>query len=427
MLQRLQIDLAQVSITGVREGPEESLALLLQAFELRDCLFSQALQALLHKKTVLWMDLGIGNEEYVKNEVFEATRRAIDSFNAQGYLSSKVEYFHPRLETGLPSIREQSTATPVSSVPEVVHSLISFADGFQDMTAMIEKNFQLSISKKSNPAVSTLRDEIEAAYQRCTRLEEENQNLKTLLRSPDRREWVNLNREVDTLKEELEQANRNIQRLTADKHILSTENGTLRKSTEDLGLKLTSLKENVYPKLEEIEKLYSEMVQELKNVRQDSELLPVLFRNEAQVKFAMRDEMIQAQELLKVAEEVKEREVQRAAKLEEERNRKERIALQAIAARNSMESDFKLHQRRVVELESAIKQSQASFLHMKQETERYKAEHSELQAHVFVLNNRINELEEHKKTLLEQVKSLGSASKVHHLHRRLHAESPKPN
>lgn len=424
MLQRLQIDLAQVSITGVREGPEESLALLLQAFELRDCLISQALQALLHKKTVLWMDLGIGNEEYVKNEVFEATKRAIDSFNAQGYLSSKVEYYHPRLEAGLPAIREQSGAT---GVPEVVHSLISFADGFQDMTAMIEKNFQLTISKKSNPAVATLRDEIEAAYQRCTRLEEENQSLKALLRSPDRREWVSLNREVEALKEELEQANRNIQRLTADKHILGTENVTLRKSAEDLGLKLTSLKESIYPKLEEIEKLYSEMVSELKSVRQDSELLPVLFRNEAQVKFAMRDEMMQAQEMLKVAEEVKEREVQRAAKLEEERNRKERIALQAIAARNSMEGDLKSNQKRVIELESAIQKSEASYIHMKQETERYKAEHSELQAHVFVLNNRINELEEHKKTLLEQVKSLGSASKVHHLHRRLHAESPKPN
>lgn len=405
------------------------MALLFQAFELRDSLISQALQALLHKKTVLWMDLGIGSEEYVKNEVFEATKRAIDSFAAQGYLSSKIEYSHPRLETGLPAIREPSSASPSSSftVPDLIHSLLSFSEGFQDMTAMIEKNFQLSVSKKSNPAVATLRDEIEAAYQRCSRLEEENQSLKTLLRSPDRREWVSLNREVDSLKEELEQANRNIQRLTADKHILATENTTMKKSAEDLGLKLTSLKENVYPKLEEIERLYSEMVTELKSIRQDSELLPVLFRNEAQVKFTIKAEMIQAQEELKVAEEVKEREVQRAAKLEEERNRKERIALQAIAARNSMESGLKQYQKRVTELEHSIKQTEASYISMKQETERYKTEHGELQAHVFVLNNRINELEEHKKMLLEQVKSLGSASKVHHLHRRLHPESPKPS
>ena len=68
VLQKLQIDLAQVSINGMREGPEEAISLIFQAYEVRDSLLSQALQALLHKKTVLWMDLGIGSEEFVKTK-----------------------------------------------------------------------------------------------------------------------------------------------------------------------------------------------------------------------------------------------------------------------------------------------------------------------------------------------------------------------
>lgn len=84
-----------------------------------------------------------------------------------------------------------------------------------------------------------------------------------------------------------------------------------------------------------------------------------------------------------------------------------------------MESDLRNAQKKIAEIERMLKEAIESNEMMKKQVEGFKESNDELQNHVFVLNNRINELEDQKKVLMDQLHAAGEHSRAHYTHRKL--------
>jgi chromosome segregation ATPase len=243
------------------------------------------------------------------------------------------------------------------------------------------------------------------------------------MRSPDKREAQQTKRDLDEKEQQLEHFKRNVQKLSMEKNALETENLQLKQHSKQTETKLGKINEMYLPRLEEAEKLHKELSAEIRNIRQDAELLPGMFRNEAIMKKKIRDEKIFTEEKMNEALVNLDEERQRFAVLLEEKNRKDRVALQAVGARNAIERELK---NALAAIEDLKKQIQSQVSHeddMKSMVEMYKKRHDELQEHVYVQNNRINELEDQKKVLIQQLKESGNRSQAHYTYKPIKGTS----
>lgn len=265
--------------------------------------------------------------------------------------------------------------------------------------------------------MDSLRLQLEEIYLEKEKLEEEIQKLRIQMRNPDRREWYQTQRDLEEMEHQLEHSTKNIQKLTMEKFALETENLQLKQHAKQIEGKLGKINEIYLPRLEEAEKLHSELSIEIKNIRQDAELLPGMFRNEAFMKKKIRDEKIFTEEKMKEALQQLQDERQKFAVLLEEKIRKDRIALQAVGARNSIEKELRVAQSTIEELRKHIQGQVSNEDEMKMKVEEYKKRHDELQEHVYVQNNRINELEDQKKVLIQQLKDTGNRSQAHYTYK----------
>mmetsp|Transcript_14321 Transcript_14321/g.14294 ORF Transcript_14321/g.14294 Transcript_14321/m.14294 type:complete len:132 (+) Transcript_14321:1256-1651(+) len=96
--------------------------------------------------------------------------------------------------------------------------------------------------------------------------------------------------------------------------------------------------------------------------------------------------------------------------LKHELERKERLALQAIAARSSMKDSLAESTRDLKKAMDDMKSMEEEVKKAKEETEYYKKRYDEMFNSVSGLNKRIEELEEHKKHLLSKIKESGDST-----------------
>lgn len=103
---------------------------------------------------------------------------------------------------------------------------------------------------------------------------------------------------------------------------------------------LTSNKAYIIPRIKEIEKYQKELFDELTKIKSDGELLPSMFRAEAQFRNKCKDDAETAKSEMDKAVKNATRLHQEKRDLKHELERKERLALQAIAARQSMKDSL---------------------------------------------------------------------------------------
>mmetsp|Transcript_17550 Transcript_17550/g.31669 ORF Transcript_17550/g.31669 Transcript_17550/m.31669 type:complete len:475 (-) Transcript_17550:335-1759(-) len=401
----------------------EMLNSVLRAVSLKENLLTQSIRGLLHKKLLLWYDLDIREEEYAKTEVVEATKFIMDFSEVHGYFPTRIDYFHPvRSANALPSLYDKRPS--FSTEGDSVSIMSSFSEAFFAMQHLIENNFRLSTKPKKKVAkVKSLREEIESLTHKIESMENEMFSIKSLMRNPDRREWIQINKENESLRKELDGINKTMQRINLDRANLEAEYELKKKSYNSLQTKLNDVNEIYMPRVNEIQELQQQILAELQQIRQDAELLPVMFRNEANMKAIIIDEKLEAERRMNAALTAMEEHKSNAKKYFEERNRKEKIALQAIAARNTVTTQLKDVTARCNELEKRLAELTDSSQFTEAEFKQFKAQFDVLQSQVFIQNNRINELEDQKKLLIDQLKSMGGISKAHHTHKRLNPES----
>ena len=406
ILLSLQSEIAKASIEVKDRGPGAMVDKIVKMFKLRDNLLAQVLHVLIHKKIVLWMDLGINQEEYVKGEIIK-TLEKIQNFQSQkGYVPTRTEYFHPNLN-------EDSKNFNLLSILGCV------TDQFVSMLRLVENNFKLNATKnRQSPLVESLREEVEAARREANRLEAEVQRLRVDDKVPKNREWVQLNRELEETSSEVEMLRMKAERFRMEKAYAEASNADLQFKLDECQGKLSHQEKEIMPKLEDIQRQQREMLEELRRIKQDADLLPEMFRKEVKMKKRIRDEKLEAEKEREEAVEELNRMKARWQQLENENERKTKISMQAIAARNLLDKYFKESQTSVKELQEKLREQQKVNEQLSQEISEMNNNYEELQAHVFTLNNRINELEDQKKVLIDQLKELGALSKAHYTHRK---------
>jgi chromosome segregation ATPase len=93
--------------------------------------------------------------------------------------------------------------------------------------------------------------------------------------------------------------------------------------------------------------------------------------------------------------------------LKAELERKERLSLQAIAARSNMKSHLDNATSHIRDTETRVKNMMGRIKESEEEVAYYKKRHDEMFAAVSGLNARIEELENHKLHLLQKLKKYG--------------------
>lgn len=92
------------------------------------------------------------------------------------------------------------------------------------------------------------------------------------------------------------------------------------------------------PRLKETRKYQKDLAEELEKIKQDAELLPSMFRAEALFRHQCKQEKDQAEDVMKDAVRKYQALLKERDDLRHELERKERLSLQAIAARSNMKT-----------------------------------------------------------------------------------------
>jgi len=393
---------------------KETIEIFQEMHQLKENLFCQIIKGLLHKKVVLWMDLGILETGYTKGEVLEVMEYIKNYNKKHGHLPSKVEYQHP---SSLPGFQ--------SSTNKLTGFLKAFYDEFHAMVRLIENNFGLATKqKKKSPMAESLREELEKAYLGNEKLEREVQNLRYMVRSPDKKESIQLQKEVEELRNKAQQNRRKFQKVTMEKLSFENENAQLKQKISDLESRLKEINEYYLPRLQEMQELNEDLSQEVKNIRQDAELLPSMFRNEAFKKKKILDQKIELEQKYNDTLKLLQEERGKFNSLLNDKSRKEKMALQAVAARNSLKKDLEQANQEIQRLSDIIANSESIEEKAKQTVQQYKEKYQEMQEHIYVQNNRISELEQQKKVLIQQLKGKGISSEAHYTFNLIKGEKP---
>ena len=167
--------------------------------------------------------------------------------------------------------------------------------------------------------------------------------------------------------------------------------------------------ENFYiPKMKETRKFQKEVYNELEKIRQDAELLPSMFRAEAVFRKECKKEKDEAVDKMAVAMKQHNKLVNERDDLKNELERKQRLAIQAIAARGNMKSHLDEEKKKNDDANRKIAELKNEIVEAGKEVMKYKKKHDEMFESVSGLNSRIEELEQHKIHLLEKLKGFVS-------------------
>ena len=139
VLQSLTTELHKTASALFSQPAEDSFKALENVVEMRDSLLAQLLMSLIHRKIVLWMDLGILETGYVKGEILNLVTKIVAFRDEHGYTPVKVDYVHPKKPSELPDIH--ATAPAKFDLAGVV---TTFTEEFLTMVALVENNFKLT-------------------------------------------------------------------------------------------------------------------------------------------------------------------------------------------------------------------------------------------------------------------------------------------
>lgn len=132
-----------------------------------------------------------------------------------------------------------------------------------------------------------------------------------------------------------------------------------------------------------------------------------MFRAEAVFRLDCKREKDEAVEKMASAMKQHNKLVNERDDLKNELERKQRLAIQAIAARGNMKQHLDEAKQRFDDACATIEDIKHQMVLASKDVDRYKAKHDEMFASVSGLNARIEELEQHKLHLLNKLKTYG--------------------
>lgn len=395
----------------------DSLEIVAKLMNMKDNLLKQVTHALIYRKILLFKDLGINSADFVESKVADITNQMDDLEKEYGYIPTKARLDEVKLSTpGVYSISFEGEGR----FSESVENLYSLSLSFFEMENIIKTNFKLSEEKLSkftedNPVLESLRKKLEDVNKEKEKLLEDIKRNENFLMGGEMNELHEKNQQLDKLKlqndslsKELDNALGNLKKC---QNVLTKTRHDLRNMTEAKD----HLENWLKPKLKETKKYQRELAAELNRIRQDAELLPSMFRAEAQFRNQCKKDKEEAEKKMTEAVKIAEKLELEKKDLKHELERKERLALQAIAARSSMKDSLAESSRSLKKAMDEVKMMEEEVRKAKEETEYYKKRYDEMFNSVSGLNKRIEELEEHKKHLLQKIKESGDSTGLEYI------------
>lgn len=304
------------------------LEIISKLMNMKDGLIKQVTNALLYRKILLWKDLNIQSEDFVDSKVVEINNQMEELEKNMGYIPTKAILEDLKLDT--PGVYTVSSEGD-KRFSESIENLHALTLSFFEMENLIKKNFKLSTDKRekfteNNPILETLREQLEELHNQKDRILDDMRRNESLIIGGEKKELLELNLANDTVNRVLKNTQAALTKCRHDLRIMSEA----KKSLEDW----------LKPKLNETKRYQKELAAEVNKIRQDAELLPSMFRAEAQFRNKCKKDKEEAEIKMKEAVDKFEKLALEKKDLQHELERKERLALQAIAARSSMKDSL---------------------------------------------------------------------------------------
>lgn len=385
--------------------------------DLRELLIMQQLKSTLYTKTVVWKDLNINpgsstdNDEIYANEKVVETYKTIDMYEKElKYLPSKEDFDEPTEHF------QGSYTTLVSSTGETEISkyLDALIENNADMETLIKEKFLFSDEKiqnflKTNPVQRTLREQVEELNRKVQMLEETIQRTQDRLSNEDKgqSEMNQLQKKYSDLQDKYSEQVQTTLTLESTKKGLDATLKEAQKKARAAEEKHTKMVNQFQPKLESAIAYQKSISEAFVKIKEDTELLPRIFRAEAADRNKVKAQQKQAEKEAQEALAIRNALQKEINDLKRERDRKKQLSIQAIAARSNIKMYLDQEKDKVSQLEHSLELIARQLKENEEEKLDYKDKHDEMFASVSALNSRIEELEQHKLHLLEKLKQYG--------------------
>lgn len=368
------------------------------------------------------MDLDIQGEYYMDNSVVTKLNDMIqESQQNEGYIPTKLEFKDVSVnDKGIYNTElEHRDRYPEEDTAIGCFKLLT--DSIEDMEQIVKQTFNLSEDKKQrfsaqNTVSMTLRQELEMVHLEKKELQEKIERLnKEIVKSTEDTPQTDYHKTIKDLKYKLERKEKEVKE---QEEIISNIKQSHSATQNRLNIKtdeLQRLENKIFPKIKETKEYHKSLAKEIKKIKEDGELLPSMFRAEAQFRNQCKQEKDEAFEAMEKALKSYEKLKAEKRDLKHELERKERLALQAIAARQSMKDSLSEATGQLKDVEKERDTIREEMEFAKSETDHFQEQYEKMFNSVSSLNKRIEELEDHKKNLLDKLKRDGNTTDLDYL------------
>jgi len=217
----------------------------------------------------------------------------------------------------------------------------------------------------------------------------------------------NLSVKLENMQNQLHEKDIEIANLTRSVKEIKSKLSESQKKSKQAEEGMQKLSQQLKPKLQAAIEQQKFLFESYNRIREDTQLLPEIFRAEAAAHREAIKAQVQAEQDAKVAVDGMNELRARISNLQKDKAKNKDLALKAIAARTNIKDYLDAEKSRVAQLEQQCLMMQQKLAEAIEDRAEFQHKHDEMFNSVSALNQRIEELESHKLHLLNKLKGFG--------------------
>ncbi|KAM3131240.1 hypothetical protein pb186bvf_016698 [Paramecium bursaria] len=399
-------------IGGLKDGltqDQNYIELVFKMLNYRDNLITQIIKSVLHRKLILWKDMGISNEPFVHAQLKNLLSTIEQKMTRSQILSEKLEFKDYQWQQDISGVwkyqQDSEDQIPISTFLNLMNE--SLEDVFQSLRNYSNLSADPIVLKQiqcNSKQVKSLRSQIEYLSEENLKLQQSLNEIKLQKKSNEYEEIKRLQGVIEDLEINLSRKEREINELMANSKGSLSIIQNLRdklKETEEENHRFSNV---FFPKQRELEAQQLKLLDEFQKIKKDVDTYSSLFKMESQIRERALKSKDQSDEQVQKLVDMLGKQKQKTKELQEVIKQKESIINKILEARreslvgievatqevNVYKQNIASEQQRCIELQSQIEGIDKKYKDM-----------FEINTH---FNKRIYELERQKKQLLDLLK-----------------------
>ncbi|KAL4426479.1 hypothetical protein ABPG74_004485 [Tetrahymena malaccensis] len=419
-------------IESVRNSLNQStnyFEVVFRMINIKDGLVSQIIRSLLYRKLVLWRDMNMTMDEYVHAQI----KYIIDWIKFQNekynYIPSKPEFKEINFKMEGPfqilqtiqtttqnqnqtyqygqnkknlNQEEPSTAKLTVMLKIFTENFDEMIDNLRDYAKLNEEADRFVDVNQNQVIVRSLRGKIETLTKNNEALQEKYYEIQSNIRTQDANEVKKLKDNIEELQMIVARKEREIEELKKNTQGSLSQLQNLRDKLKETEEELKQVNKVFLPKLKELEAIQYTLQDEFQKVKKDIDTYSILFKTESQMRSKVQLEKKEIEAQVAKLVDMLGREKNKVKDLKGVIHQKEEIIMEVMDYRSELLNQIKELQTQKQNIQIENLQLEEHITEIKQELSNKKYDEMfEINTH---LNKRINELEDHKKKLLDLLK-----------------------